>query len=96
MLVEQARYREAKPLLRTAIPLGSEDRAAYYNLAVVEMNSEPADFEKAEETVQQALHFVATDPYVHSLAGKVALARKDFPTAVDHFQSALQALAGHG
>jgi tetratricopeptide (TPR) repeat protein len=79
---------EAKPLLETAIALGAKEASAYYYLALATMELSPNDHERVYELVSQALKIAPDDPYVLSLAGRNALARKDYVTAAKHLQEA--------
>jgi tetratricopeptide (TPR) repeat protein len=90
ILVEQAKYAEAKSMLQTAIALGTDDAAAYYDLAEVDLNAAPLDLDGATQAIHQALSFGAGDPYVHTMAGKIAFLRKDYPEALHQYQAALQ------
>ena len=90
ILVKQSKYEEAKRTLESAISLGSDEAAVYYNLALIALHGEPADLEGARQAIDQALCYGGTDPYVHSMAGKIALLRKDYPAAFNDFNAALK------
>jgi len=80
---------EARPLLETAIALGAHQATAYYNLAYVIITSNPEDVQPAQSAVRQALALSPEDPYVQSLAGKIAYRGKDYPAALEHLRRAL-------
>jgi tetratricopeptide (TPR) repeat protein len=84
------KFSEAKPVLETAVALGSNEAAAYYNLALADSNLIPPDIEGAQRAIQQALRLNPGDAYIQSLAGKVAYERKDYQAALDHLNTALR------
>jgi len=81
---------DAKPLLETAIALGAHQATAYYNLAYVIITSDPEDVREAQAAVREALALSPKDPYVQSLAGKIAYRGKDYPAALEHLRRALE------
>ncbi|MGH9448327.1 MAG: tetratricopeptide repeat protein, partial [Terriglobia bacterium] len=90
ILVGEAKASQAKPLLQTAIALGSQDALAYYNLALANMESYPADASAAEKAIKTALKLNPNDPYTESLAGKIAYTRRDYQTALRRLQDAVR------
>jgi tetratricopeptide (TPR) repeat protein len=80
---------EAKPLLETAIALGAREATAYYNLAWVIVTANPENFRDAQPAIDKALALNPKDPYVQSLAGKIAYLGKDFPAALNHLRAAV-------
>ena len=89
-LVGQAKSEAAKPLLETAIELGSRDPLAYYNLALANMESYPADVPAAEKAINKALELNPNDAYTQSLAGRIAYTQNDYPTALQHLTEAVR------
>jgi tetratricopeptide (TPR) repeat protein len=89
ILVGQARMREAKPLLETAIALGNRDPFAYYNVALADMEIFPADLPGAAKAIQNALQLNPTDPYTQSLAGKIDYTEKNYSAALEHLNAAI-------
>jgi tetratricopeptide (TPR) repeat protein len=81
---------EAKAQLETAIALGTRDPAAYYYLALAIQHTAPEDTESAQKAISEAVRLRPEDPYIRSLAGKVALARKEYAAAIDHLTAAIQ------
>jgi tetratricopeptide (TPR) repeat protein len=81
---------EARQALETAIALGADTPEAYYYQALSITQSAPDDREAAERAISRALALTAKDPYIHLLAGKISLARKDYPAAIRHLLTATQ------
>jgi tetratricopeptide (TPR) repeat protein len=90
ILVGEAKASQAKPLLETAIALGSKDPLAYYNLALAYMESYPADADAAEESIEVALKLNPSDAYTQSLAGKIAYTRKQYQEALRRLHAAIR------
>jgi tetratricopeptide (TPR) repeat protein len=90
ILVGHAKMREAKPLLETAIALGTRDPFAYYNLALADMEIFPNDVSGAANAIQVALKLGPNDPYTQSLAGKIAYTQKDYTAALQHLEDAIR------
>ncbi|MGH9401863.1 MAG: tetratricopeptide repeat protein [Terriglobia bacterium] len=90
ILVGQAKMREAKPLLETAIALGNKDPLAEYNLALSDMEIFPADVPGAAKAIQVALKLDPKDPYTQSLAGKIAFTEKNYQAALEHLNAAIR------
>ncbi|HVN79574.1 MAG TPA: tetratricopeptide repeat protein [Terriglobia bacterium] len=85
---------EAKPLLETAIALGAKEASAYYYLALVTMELSPNDSERINELISQALRIDSVDPYILSLSGRNALARRDYELAAKYLQEAVRLSPG--
>jgi tetratricopeptide (TPR) repeat protein len=81
---------EAKLLLETAIVLGAKDPTAYYYLALATQHATPDDAEGVQKAISQAVQLNPEDPFVRSLAGRNALARKDYAAAIEHLTVALR------
>jgi len=81
---------EAKPLLHTAIALGARQPMAYYNLAYAIISSDPENVAEAQAAIREAIALNPKDPYIQSLAGKIAYRGKDYPQALEHLHSALE------
>jgi tetratricopeptide (TPR) repeat protein len=90
ILVGEAKASQAKPVLQTAIALGSKDPLAYYNLALANMESYPADAFAAQKAIEMALKLNPNDPYTQSLAGKIAYTRRDYAAALKYLQDAVR------
>ena len=88
LLELQLQPAEARQTLETAIALGANTPEVYYYQALAIFQSAPADVESAERAVEQALALTSTDPYIYLLAGKIALARKDYPNAIKRLAEA--------
>jgi len=83
-------FEEAKALLETAIALGENDPLAYYYLALATLNSTPDDAETIRKTISRAVQLSPEDPYIRLLAGRDALRRKEYATAIEHLTAALR------
>jgi tetratricopeptide (TPR) repeat protein len=92
ILESQHQAAEAKPLLETAIALGSDDPPAYYHLALAIKDLTPRDNENAYKIISQGLNLDPHDPYIQTLAGKIALDMEDYPVALHHLQEAIRLL----
>jgi tetratricopeptide (TPR) repeat protein len=90
VLQSQHQAAEAKQLLETAIALGSEDPSAYYHLALAISDLTPNDAESAYRTISAGLKLDPKDPYMQAQAGKLALAMKNFSSALSHLQEAVR------
>jgi tetratricopeptide (TPR) repeat protein len=81
---------EAKAQLEIAIALGSRDPAAYYYLTLAIRHTAPEDIESAHKAISEAVQLSPEDPYIRSLAGRIALARKEYASAIAHLTAAIQ------
>jgi tetratricopeptide (TPR) repeat protein len=90
ILQSQHQAADAKQLLETAIALGSTDPSAYYHLTLAISDLTPNDNESAYRTISTGLKLDPHDPYMQAQAGKIALAMKDYPTALTHLQEAIR------
>lgn len=78
----------AKPLIEAAIALGADSAEAWFYLALVTTRTNPDDVAGARNAVAKALERNPADPYIRSLAGKLALASGDVESAVAHLKEA--------
>jgi tetratricopeptide (TPR) repeat protein len=90
ILVDHSHFRQAKARLETAIRLGAREPTAYYNLAEADMNLVSPDLAGAAAAIQEALRLNASDPYIQSLAARIAYEQKDYQKALAHAASALR------
>ncbi len=90
ILSYRLRGSEAKPLLETAIALGAHKAMAYYHLAFAIITSDPEEIADAQAAIREAIALNPKDPYIQSLAGKIAYLGKDYPSAVEHLNAALE------
>ena len=74
---------EARQTLETAIALGANTPEAYYYQALAIMHAAPDDLDSAQSAIAHALALTSKDPYVYLLAGKIALAKKDYSVAIE-------------
>jgi len=84
------RYEEARHALETAVELGARSPETYFYLADCELHSGPARKDAAEAAVRQALNLSPGDPWIQSLAGRIAFARGDYPLAVERQRAAVR------
>jgi tetratricopeptide (TPR) repeat protein len=83
MILEiQLKSAEALPLLETAIALGANSPEGYYYQALAITHARPDDLQSAQNAIAKAVAMTSKDPYIFLLAGKISLARKDYPAAV--------------
>jgi tetratricopeptide (TPR) repeat protein len=87
--VGRAQMGKAKQLLETAVALGNREPLAYYNLALSDMETYPVNLAEARRAIQKALVLGPNDPYVQSLAGKIAFEDKNYNEALGHLKAAL-------
>ena len=88
----QRRSAEARQILETAIALGATTPQAYYYQALAIMHAAPNDLEAAQNAIDRALALTSTDPYILLLGGKIALARKEYPAAINRLAQATHLL----
>jgi len=55
-------------------------------------HARPNDLESAHNAIARALALTSKDPYIFLLAGKISLARKEYPAAVDQLSAATHLL----
>jgi tetratricopeptide (TPR) repeat protein len=89
LLETRLKSAQARPLLETAIALGEGNSRAYYYLALATTHANPDEVAGAEKAIDQALKLNPNDPYIRALAGRIAYARKDYPTSVQQLTAAL-------
>jgi len=88
LLELQLQSAEARRSLETAIALGANTPEAYYYHALAITHAAPDDLPAAEQAIGRALALTSNDPYVYLLAGKISLAKKDYPNAIRHLVEA--------
>jgi len=84
------RYAEARQLVETAISLGAEGPEAYFYLAESTMYSSPDQLPAAQKAIEKAEALAPQDPWIHAIAGRIALSRKEFDKAVAELQKATE------
>lgn len=90
ILQMHGRPAEGRQMLETAINLGADVPEAYYYLALAITHQNPEDPESAQKAIARAIELDAADPYIRALAGKIALARKEYRAAVEHLSAAIR------
>jgi tetratricopeptide (TPR) repeat protein len=80
---------KAKSKLQTAIALGADDSDAYFYLAWAIITANRQDVKPAQDAIRKAVALAPKDPYIQSLAGKIAYLGKDYPEALQHLDAAL-------
>jgi len=88
LLEIQLKSAEARQTLETAIALGANTPEAYYYQALAITHASPEDLAGAQNAIAHALALTAKDPYVYLLAGKIALAKKDYSAAIERLLEA--------
>jgi tetratricopeptide (TPR) repeat protein len=89
-LETRSRSGQAIELLQTAISLGARDANAYYYLASAVSHARPDDVDAAQQAIEKALQLNPEDPFIQSLAGKIAYRQKAYPVALEHLTAALR------
>ena len=90
LLETYKRYDEARQMIETAISLGAEGPEAYFYLAESTMYSSPDQLPAAQKAIERAEALAPQDPWVHAVAGRIALDRKQFDKAVEELQRATE------
>jgi tetratricopeptide (TPR) repeat protein len=88
LLEIQLKSAEARQTLETAIALGAETPEAYYYQALAITHAAPDDLDAAQNAVRHALALTSKDPYIYLLAGKIAIAKREYPAAIAHLLDA--------
>jgi tetratricopeptide (TPR) repeat protein len=88
----QLRSAEAKQMLETAIALGADTPEAYYYETLAITHTTPDDLALAQSTIARALTLTSNDPYIFLLAGKLSIARKQYPAAIEQLVRATNLL----
>jgi len=89
-LETRTRSEQAMEVLQTAVSLGARDANAYYYLASAISHARPDDVEAAKQAIDKALELNPQDPYIQSLAGRIAYRQKAYPEALEHLNAALR------
>ena len=84
------RYAEAHQMIETAVLLGARSAEAYFYLAESTLYTSPDRIADAEKAIRQALTLAPQDPWVHALAGKIALQKKQYGDAIPELQQAVR------
>ena len=84
------RYEEARQMMETAISLGAEGPEAYFYLAESTMYSAPDQLPAAQKAIERAEALAPEDPWIHAIAGRIALGRKQFDKAAEELQRATE------
>lgn len=92
ILETQRRSAEARQILGIAIALGASTPQAFYYLALAITHDAQNDLESAQRAIDRALALAPKDPYALLLAGKISLARKQFPAAIERLSQATHLL----
>ncbi len=84
------RYEEARQLVETAVSLGAEGPEAYFYLAESTLYSAPDQLPAAQKAIERAEALASEDPWIHAIAGRIALGRKQFDKAAEELQKATE------
>ena len=90
ILQNHFKQKEAKQKLETAIALGANDPKAYFYLAAACLDSNPQDFQGANQAIGKGLETAPENAELHWMAGKIDLAEKRYAEAVEHLQRAVR------
>jgi tetratricopeptide (TPR) repeat protein len=88
ILASHQQFDEARPALETALALGDRNPETHYFLADSALHSAATD--AAEAHIRQALELAPRDPWILSLAGRIALARGESQLAAERRRAALR------
>ena len=88
ILNSRQRYEEARQALETAVELGARSPEAYFYLADCELQSGPTRQAAAKAAAREALKLSPGDPWIQSLAGRIAFASGDYALAVERQRAA--------
>jgi tetratricopeptide (TPR) repeat protein len=94
ILAARQQYAEARQSLETAIRLGARNPEVYYFLADSALRSGAPGKDAAEEGIREALRLAPDDPWVQSLAGRVALERGEYELAAERLRAAIRLRPG--
>lgn len=87
VLAAREQFEQARQALETAVALGARSSEAYYCLAEATLHSAPKRAGEAEAAIRQALKLAPNDPWVQSLAGRIALAIKGEQVQADSMRA---------
>ena len=90
LLETYKRYDEARQMVETAVSLGARGPEAYFYLAESTMYSSPDQLPAAQKAIEQAEALAPQDPWVHAIAGRIALDRKEYAKAAEELQRATE------
>lgn len=88
LLEIQLKSAEARQAIETAIALGANTPEAYYYEALAITHAAPNDLDSAQNAITHALSLKSKDPYIFLLAGKISLARREYPAAIERLLEA--------
>jgi tetratricopeptide (TPR) repeat protein len=88
LLEVQLKSSEARQALETAIALGANTPEAFYYQALAITHAAPNDLDAAQNAIVHAMALTLKDPYIYLLAGKISLARKEYPAAIERLLEA--------
>jgi tetratricopeptide (TPR) repeat protein len=78
-----------KSELKAAIALGDHNAETYFYLAWATITADGDDVRDAQKAIAKALTLNPRDPYIQSLAGKIAYREKNYSSALEHLHAAL-------
>ena len=90
ILAAHQHYEEARQALETAAALGAHSPEAYFFLAECTLRSGAGSQDAAERLIGQALKLSPDDPWILSLAGRIAFERGAYPLAVERLRAAIR------
>ena len=82
------RYEEARRALTTAVELGARSTETYFYLADSELRCGASRKDAADAAVREALKLSPGDPWVQSLAGRIAFARGEYGLVAERQRAA--------
>jgi tetratricopeptide (TPR) repeat protein len=90
LLEVQLKSAEARQTLETAIALGANTPEAFYYEALAITHAAPNDLDSAQSAIVHAMALTSKDPYIYLLGGKISIARKEYPAAIERLLEAIR------
>lgn len=84
------RYAEARQMVEKALALGARSAEAYYYLAESLLYTSPDQIDAAEKNITAADALAPDDPWILTLAGRIAFEKKHYAAAVEDLEKAIQ------
>ena len=94
ILAAHRHFEEARRALETAVSLGARSPEAFFYLADSTVRSAPGRIGDAEAAVREALKLAPEDPWIQTLAGRIAYQKGDYLTAAERQQNAIRLRPG--
>lgn len=90
ILDHHSRFEEARQALETAVAVGARNSVTYFYLADATLRSGVDRRDAAEMAIGQALKLSPRDPWILTLAGRIAFERGEKSVAVERWRAAIR------